>query len=42
MMMESGFDQSSEALDACDMDEVLSFIENSDPWEFTDPADEPE
>jgi len=42
MMMESGYDQSSTAFETCDIDEALAFIEDSEPWEFTDPADEPE
>ena len=42
MMMESGYDQSSAAFEACDIDEALSLIEDSEPWEVTDPADEPE
>ena len=40
--MESVYDQSSAAFEDCDIDEVLSLIEDSEPWEFTDPADEPE
>lgn len=42
MMMASGYDQSSAALEACDIDEALALIEDSEPWAFTDPADEPE
>ena len=42
MMMASGYDQSSAALEACDIDEALTLIEDSEPWAFTDPADEPE
>ncbi len=42
MTMASGYDQSSAAFEACDIDEALALIEESESWDFTDPADEPE